>query len=218
MRYFVLIFLLACNKPAPSAPEQSKTDLPPPFDMRLRAGLMFTYLDGEGLQHSTEKLEDIPEDKRGAVRVIDLNLAPEARGAGKWIYLADLRKANDDGTYPYQPLPAAKFDKAVAHAPIRHKVDQAMENSTKQVTVYSTSWCGVCAKAKAYLRERKVPFVERDVEKDESALAELGEKARRAKVQPQGVPVIDVYGELMLGFDEARLSQMLEKHPAGVKL
>lgn len=211
MRWLLCVFVLsACSEKPKEAPPKPP-EQPPPFEMRLRSGLLFTYLDGEGAQKTTEKLEDIPEDRRGAVRVIDLNVPPEARGAGKWIYLADLRQAKDDGSYPYQTLSAVKFDRAVATAPIRHKVDTAMQNAASQVTVYSTSWCGVCAKAKAFLRDRKVDFVERDVEKDESAMVELAEKAKKANVQPQGVPVIDVYGQLMLGFDEPRLIDLLQK-------
>jgi glutaredoxin len=211
---------LACTKSTPPPEPAKEEELPPPFDtsaaapsggMRLRPGLLFTYLDADGAQRSTEKLEDIPQDRRGAVRVIDLNLPPEARGAGKWVYVADLRAPKEDGTYPYQALSALKFDRAVATAPMRHKVDQGLANAASQVTVYSTSWCGVCRNAKAFLRDRKVAFVERDVEKDESAMVELAEKAKRAGVQPQGVPVIDVYGQLMLGFDEARLVQLLER-------
>ncbi|MCC6809361.1 MAG: hypothetical protein IT381_18175 [Deltaproteobacteria bacterium] len=187
--------------------------------MRARPGLLFTYLDETGAQQTTEKLDEIPSERRQAVRVIDLNVPPEARGAGKWIYLADLREAKPDGSYPYQALSAVKFDRAVATAPIRHKVDEALAQSAKRVTVYSTSWCGVCSKAKAFLKAKKIDFVERDVEKDESAMVELAEKAKRAKVQPQGVPVIDVYGQLMLGFDEARLTELLAKGPTnGVTL
>jgi glutaredoxin len=214
--FLVALVFVSCSKPTPSpssgaATPEAKQDLPPPFDMRLRPGLLFTYLDAEGAQQTTEKLDAIPQDRRAAVRVIDLNVAPEARGAGKWVYVADLRAAKPDGSYPYQALSALHFDRAVAAAPIRHKVEQGLQNAQSQVTVYSTSWCGVCARAKAFLRDRKVPFVDRDVEKDESAMAELAEKAKRAGVQPQGVPVLDVYGQLMLGFDEARLVQLLEK-------
>ena len=77
------------------------------------------------------------------------------------------------------------------------------------VIVYSTAWCGYCRKAKAWLKKKGVDFTERDIEKDSGAADELARKAQAAGVKPGGVPVIDVKGTLVLGFDEARLDQLL---------
>lgn len=77
------------------------------------------------------------------------------------------------------------------------------------VIVYSTTWCGYCRKAKAWLKKKGVDFTERDIEKDAGAADELARKAQAAGVKPGGVPVIDVKGTLVLGFDEARLDQLL---------
>jgi glutaredoxin len=204
------LVLAACSKP--KAVEQraaAPVAQPAPLDVRQRTGLLFTYLDSAGAVASTEKIVDIPEDRRQNVRVIELSLPPEPRGAGKFVYIADLRKANADGGYPYQVQSQVRFEQSTAGQAMREKVADAMAQSKDRVTVYTTSWCGVCSRAKAFLREKNVAFVERDVEQDPSAQAELAEKAKRAGVQPQGVPVIDVYGQLMLGFDEARLLQLL---------
>lgn len=77
------------------------------------------------------------------------------------------------------------------------------------VTLYGTSWCGYCKKAKAYLKKKGVEFVERDVEKEPAAAQELAQKAAAAGVQARGVPVIDVRGTLILGFDEQALESAL---------
>jgi glutaredoxin-like YruB-family protein len=77
------------------------------------------------------------------------------------------------------------------------------------VIVYSTSWCGYCRKAKAWLTKRGVDFVEKDVEKDPAAAEELAQKAAASGVRPQGVPVIDVRGTLVLGFDQRALEAAL---------
>jgi glutaredoxin len=180
-----------------------------PLDIRGRPGLLFSYLDTDGNLRSTETLADIPESRRQGVRVIDLALAPEERGAGKWVYVADLRQAKADGSYPYQILSQVRFEQAVTNQAIGEKVQESLAASADRVTIYTTSWCGVCAKAKAFLKKRGVAFIERDVEQDPSAQVELQAKAKRAGVAPQGVPVIDVYGELMLGFDEGHLVQLL---------
>lgn len=77
------------------------------------------------------------------------------------------------------------------------------------VVVYSTAWCGYCRKAKAWLTKKGIAFTERDIEKDPGAAEELAGKAQRAGVKPNGVPVIDARGTLVLGFDEQRLEQLL---------
>jgi glutaredoxin len=78
------------------------------------------------------------------------------------------------------------------------------------VVLYGTTWCGYCSKARAYLRRKGVDFVERDVEKEPGASAELAQKARRSGTVVSGVPVIDVKGTLVLGFDEATLDRLLK--------
>ncbi|MDY7229311.1 glutaredoxin domain-containing protein [Hyalangium rubrum] len=83
------------------------------------------------------------------------------------------------------------------------------EARSEGVVIYTTAWCGYCKRAKAWLKARGVAFVERDVEKDPDAAAELANKAAAAKKSPRGVPVIDVKGTLVLGFDEKQLEQLL---------
>lgn len=77
------------------------------------------------------------------------------------------------------------------------------------IVLYSTTWCGYCKKARNYLTAKKVFFTEKDVEKDPEASKELAQKAAAAGVRPQGVPVIDVRGTLILGFDQAALERAL---------
>ncbi len=82
-------------------------------------------------------------------------------------------------------------------------------NPAGEVIVYSTASCGYCRKAKAYLKKRGIDFTSKDIETDSDAAAELGRKAAAAGVRPQGVPVIDARGTLVLGFDPDRLDQLL---------
>jgi glutaredoxin len=77
-----------------------------------------------------------------------------------------------------------------------------------QVIVYGTSWCGYCKKARAWLTKKGIPFEDKDVEKDQGAAQELVVKAQAQGVRPTGVPVIDMRGKLVLGFDEAKLESM----------
>ena len=84
--------------------------------------------------------------------------------------------------------------------------------STGKVIVYTTSWCSACRKARKYLSDNEIPFVERDIEKDPQAAAELMRKAKAAGISASGVPVLDIGGTLMQGFDPRRLAQLLETH------
>jgi glutaredoxin len=68
----------------------------------------------------------------------------------------------------------------------------------------------VCVKkAKKFLKERGLAFIELDVEKNEEAARELKVKSERANIPLGSVPVIDVGGTLMRGFDPERLMSML---------
>ena len=58
-------------------------------------------------------------------------------------------------------------------------------------------------------RQEGVAYVAKDIEKDPAAAGELQQKARAKGVATGSVPVIDVRGELMVGFDRARLEKLL---------
>ena len=72
------------------------------------------------------------------------------------------------------------------------------------VAVYTTPVCPHCRSAKQFLRERGVPFREVDVSRNASAAQELVRKTGQ-----MGVPVIDVNGTVIVGFDRTRLVRAL---------
>lgn len=93
-----------------------------------------------------------------------------------------------------QEMPAST-EPAAAQAGQVAKADSS--NHYPPVILYGTSWCGYCARARAYFNHRHVPFVDKDVEADPAAAQEL-----LAKVGSYGgVPVIDVGGTIIRGFD-----------------
>ena len=77
------------------------------------------------------------------------------------------------------------------------------------VTVYGTSWCGACRAARQYFSERKIPYADKDVEQDPAAARELAAKAAKLGIPTDRVPVIEVRGRLLLGFDRARIEALL---------
>jgi glutaredoxin len=88
---------------------------------------------------------------------------------------------------------------AVAAAPAR----------TNDIILYGTAWCGYCKKAREYFKKKGVAFTDKDVENDDAARRELGEKAARAGKTISGVPVIDLRGTLIQGFDLPRIEKLL---------
>ena len=73
-----------------------------------------------------------------------------------------------------------------------------------EVTVYSTPTCPWCSRAKEFLQQRGVPFRDIDVSVDNIAAAEMVRKSGE-----QGVPVITVDNEVIVGFDRPRLERLL---------
>jgi glutaredoxin-like YruB-family protein len=74
----------------------------------------------------------------------------------------------------------------------------------KKVRVYSTPTCPFCIRAKQFLRENNVMFTEIDVSKDEGKAEEMIEKSGQ-----MGVPVIDVDGQIIVGFDKEKIKSAL---------
>ncbi len=72
------------------------------------------------------------------------------------------------------------------------------------ITVYSTKTCPWCVKAKEFLKEKKVGFRDVDVGADQEAANEMVEKSGQ-----MGVPVIDVDGKIIVGFDKEELEKIL---------
>lgn len=78
----------------------------------------------------------------------------------------------------------------------------------KQVTLYSTATCGFCKLAKAFLTEHQVPYTEHDVGLDAARAQEMISKSGQ-----MGVPVIDVAGKIIIGFDRTALTEALGLTP-----
>ncbi|RME60907.1 glutaredoxin family protein [Candidatus Parcubacteria bacterium] len=73
-----------------------------------------------------------------------------------------------------------------------------------KVTIYTTPTCVYCKMAKEFFKQHNVAFEEKDVAADD--------KAREDMVQKSGqfaVPVIDIDGQIVVGFDKAKLSELL---------
>lgn len=75
-----------------------------------------------------------------------------------------------------------------------------------KVKVYSTPTCPWCVKAKAYLTEKGVEFEDINVAENDAAREEMTEKSGQ-----MGVPVLDINGKIIVGFDQAAIDAELDK-------
>lgn len=73
-----------------------------------------------------------------------------------------------------------------------------------KVTIYSTPSCVFCKMAKAFFKDKSVTYEEKDVAVDQEAREEMISKSGQL-----GVPVIDIDGDIVVGFDKAKLSELL---------
>lgn len=72
------------------------------------------------------------------------------------------------------------------------------------IKIYSTPTCPYCIRVKDYLKEKNVSFESVDVSSDEAGLQEM------IKVSGQmGVPVVKIDGDIIVGFDKARIDEKL---------
>lgn len=215
--FVAAVLAVGCGKSvASTAPETSErgesslihaTPQPakPPFAVAGECqDLLLVWYDASGL-HTATKRSEIPEANRANVRVDSLRVAPDARLDPDHVYVADLRVAAADGQYAVRKATRDWFDGQVDHEKPPPAVAKADD-----VVIYKASWCGACKAAAAYMRQRHVMFTEKDVEKDPGAAAEMQRKASAKGMTPRGVPVIDFHGELMMGFDQARLGQLID--------
>jgi len=72
------------------------------------------------------------------------------------------------------------------------------------VKVYSTPTCPWCTMAKKYLESKNIAFDDVDVSKDRNAAAEMVTKSGQ-----RGVPVLDINGNIIVGFDRDRIDSLL---------
>ncbi|MEM4245224.1 MAG: glutaredoxin domain-containing protein [Candidatus Nanoarchaeia archaeon] len=73
------------------------------------------------------------------------------------------------------------------------------------VKVYSTPTCPYCVMAKDFLKEHKVKFQDIDVSKDKKGAEEMIRKSGQ-----YGVPVVDIDGKIIVGFDKEALKKALK--------
>ncbi len=205
--------------PASETTDDSKVALPRVDDSR--EGLLFTWIDARGEFHVEEKTTSVPLEGRDVVRVVD----PSRDEPPGRVFLADLRNAKPDGTYAVRITTRAELDKiaeerraksgltTLASASVPPSSSAApgapAANASAPVIIYGASWCGPCHQAEAYLKQKGVPVVKKDIEADSSAQREMRAKLAKSGQLGGSIPVIDVRGRILLGYSPSAIDAAL---------
>lgn len=197
-------------EPAPIAVRDDRTDL------------LFVWIDDTGETHVEVKADAVPADHRDFVRVMD----PNVQSASERIVLVTLGTKAADGTYATRVVPRDEFENVALTRRKEHGLavvpsagaqkpaaPGAAEQGTTRppVIIYGAEWCGPCHQAAAYLRQRGIQFVEKDIEKDGAAAKEMQAKLRAAGLSGGSIPVIDVRGRVLQGFSAGAIEAALGK-------
>ena len=208
---------LGCEPDKPPAPDTpaagAASAQAEPAYLSPDADFVLTYAAEKGTFDDTSKIDVVPEVARGLVRVKLLG-GPEAPPGQVWV--ANLRTPEGDGRFKLSTVDRDLFEELALGQGLSSSVQlpeglQPPEQLAPQtgIIVYKTAWCGVCKKLEAYLSRKGIKYEAKDIEKDAQAAAELKAKADAKGLRTGSVPVIDVRGELMVGFDRAKLEKML---------
>lgn len=105
-------------------------------------------------------------------------------------------------------LPASEVSTETAAAIERMKQQAGQSNSAGngvETVLFTTSWCGYCRKARAYLAGKNIPYREIDIETDSglSAYVQAGGS--------QGVPYLLAKGQTVMGFEIDRYDLLFGK-------
>lgn len=82
-----------------------------------------------------------------------------------------------------------------------------MADTKNTVTIYSATWCAFCHMTKEYLKSKKVPFKDIDVDHDQEAARYIVAKTGQA-----GIPVLEIGDQTILGFDRPRIDAALSQY------
>jgi glutaredoxin len=221
------------TKPASAAPKSSA--LPTLVVKADTANLLLTWIDDKGDFHVVQKPADVPAEGRKEVRVVQ---ADKEAGTGELVYVANLDETAPDGSYRLKTLTRAQWDElgasrrkarlealAPTTAPppsasaAQGQPGNAGAPANKVVAIiYGASWCKPCHMAGDYLKAHGVTVIHKDIEESEAAQAEMRQKLERAGRGGASIPVIDIMGQILVGYSAAALDQAIRTAQAAKTL
>ena len=221
----LLLLVSACKKGAPPAPPPTAQAELPPLDVSKDSALLFTHVEPNGNFATTDKADSVPEVARRLVRVTDPAKGVAERRDTSSVYVVDLRELLANGKARARALSREAFETGALaqlppgdscllagphRPPLPEKSEPAGAPGEPPIAIlYGTRWCEACKAARQYLVTNLIPFTAKDIENDPSAARELQQKASRFGIPADRVPILDVRGRLLVGYDRTRLDGFL---------
>ncbi len=133
-------------------------------------------------------------DKLGLIRYIDvhdINEQPDNE-----VLFGVLAELEPELSAQYAATVKAAEASAKPVEPIQHR---------GEVVIYCTPWCPGCRRARIFLQEHKIPFVEIDISRDRTAAA----RVRGWAYGYETTPTFDINGSIIVDFNPVKLSELL---------
>jgi len=228
---------VACKKPTGDQPQGAGT-APKPADLpalEVKAdtpNLLITWIDDKGDFHVAQKPADVPTEGRGTVRVV---VTTRAEGTGNLVYVANLDETTATGAYRLRTMPRTEWEELGASkrkARLEALAPSALPSNLPPpgdapgdgkppgagsktpatgvvAIIYGADWCKPCHDAERYLKQRGVTVIKKNIEDNEVAANEMRKKLERVGRGGASIPVIDIMGQIQVGFSPAALEQAL---------
>jgi glutaredoxin len=195
--------------------------------------LMLTWIDDKGAAHVELRPADVPAAGRALVRVV---VSDRDEGTRELFYVADLTQKDDAGAYATRTMRRRDWEselekrrdaylartapppRTASSAGSGDPQATAQERGAPTVIIYGASWCGPCHEAADFLKAKGIAYVLKDIEATPGAAAEMREKLSRAGQHGGSIPVIDVRGQILVGYSASALDRALARAAAGTVL
>ncbi len=225
----------SADKPDTSGTKPQADALPPLEVKADTANLLLTWIDDKGDFHVAQKPADVPTEGRGTVRVV---VTTREEGTGKLVYVANLDETTATGAYRLKTMPRAEWEELGASkrkARLEALAPSALPSAEPPpgsspgskpdakpgadaakapvsgvvAIIYGADWCKPCHDAERYLKQRGVTVIKKNIEQNEVAADEMQKKLARVGRGGASIPVIDIMGQIQVGFSPAALEQAL---------
>ncbi len=199
------------ERTADTATDDGGVNLP----LRVAPGddVVLEYADLGGRFRRARGIGTVPLPSRLVVRVIPPTASETRSGDDVSVQVVDLNRPDADGRFTAARMRRIDFEaRALAALPPGRASRIAVRGVAgvfggvhvrPTVTVYGTGWCAACRDTRAYLDRRSIDYRFVDVEKDPARAEEMARVLARVGVGADRVPVIDVYGRVLVGFRRA---------------
>jgi glutaredoxin len=209
----------------------------PPLEVKAETpDLLLTWIDDKGDLHVVQKPADVPTEGRATVRIV---VTTREEGTGNLVYVANLDETTATGAYRLKTMPRAQWeelgagkrkarlealapsalpsssaapgpegDGAGAKTPGGSAVAKAPATGVVAI-IYGADWCKPCHDAERYLKQRGATVIKKNIDDNEVAAEEMQKKLARVGRSGASIPVIDIMGQIQVGFSPAALEQAL---------